>query len=138
MTYALIKSFLYLDLKPNDPRLQAALNWVLHHYQFEVNPGMPDGQEGQGLFFYLMNMSKSFDLAELTQLQLPNGQRTDWRTDLLPAILAQGTAISLADGSPGMTWINSAPRWGEGFPHLVTPYMVKALKRIAGSLAKQP
>ena len=47
MTYAMIKSFIYLDVQKDD-RLQSALNWAKHHYQFEVNPGMPEGQEKQG------------------------------------------------------------------------------------------
>ena len=56
--------------------------------------------------------------------------KTDWRHDLLNHIAQRATVVKLADGTDGATWINSAPRWGEGFPHLVTPYMVKALKRV--------
>lgn len=136
MTYQLIKSYLYLDLAPDDKRVQAALDWVRDHYQFEVNPGMPPGQEKQGLYYYLVNMSKTFDILGMeTVATLPEGFVRDWRADLFNALREDAHVIALdPDGATGAFWINDAQRWGEGIPQLTTAYALKALTRIHDSL----
>lgn len=130
MTYALISSYLVLDLKPDDQRVQAALGWVKSNYQFEVNPGMAKGKEGQGLFYYYVTMAKTFDLLDATVIELPGGKKADWRADLFAAIKSRAQ-----QGEGGKAfWINNADRWGEGMPQLVTAYTVGVLKRIHASL----
>ena len=139
MTYALISSYLTLDLAKDDPRVVAALNWVKQNYQFEANPGMPVGpdkngklREKQGLFYYYAAMAKTFDLLDAQGMELPNGKKADWRADLFAVIKAGALP---AEGGKGVFWVNqNADRWGEGFPHLTTAYMIKALKRIDASL----
>ena len=79
MTYQLIKSYIYLDLTPNDPRVLAALNWVRSNYQFDVNPGMPSGQAQEGLFYYYQTMAKTFDLLQTSTLTTSAGTQVDWR-----------------------------------------------------------
>ena len=49
MTYAGLKSFLYADLKKDDPRVQAAIRWISGNYTLEVNPGL---NNTQGLYYY--------------------------------------------------------------------------------------
>jgi len=137
MTYQLISSYVSLDLKPGDPRLDAALAWVTKHYQFDANPGIPadgKGKERQGLFYYYMAMAKTFDLLDQGLVKLPNGAQADWRADLFRAISGASTAITLPDGTPAVVWMNSADRWAEGIPHVTTGYLLKALKRIHQSL----
>lgn len=130
MTYALISSYLVLDLKPDDQRVQAALGWVKANYQFDVNPGMAKGKEGQGLFYYYVTMAKTFDLLDATTIELPGGRKVDWRADLFATIKSRAQ-----QGEGGKTfWINNADRWGEGMPQLVTAYTVGVLKRIHASL----
>lgn len=139
MTYALISSYLTLDLAKDDPRVVAALTWVKQNYQFDANPGMPVGpdkngklREKQGLFYYYAAMAKTFDLLDAQAMDLPNGKKADWRADLFAVIKAG--ALPGKDGK-GVFWVNqNAERWGEGFPHLTTAYMIKALKRIDASL----
>jgi squalene-hopene/tetraprenyl-beta-curcumene cyclase len=65
MTYALISSYLALELTPDDPRVAAALGWVKSNYQFDANPGMAAGKEQQGLFYYYTTMAKTFDICLL-------------------------------------------------------------------------
>ncbi|MCK6487997.1 MAG: terpene cyclase/mutase family protein [Planctomycetes bacterium] len=130
MTYALISSYLVLDLKPDDQRVQAALGWVKANYQFDANPGMAKGKEGQGLFYYYVTMAKTFDLLDATTIELPGGRKADWRADLFATIKSRAQ-----QGEGGKTfWINNADRWGEGMPQLVTAYTVGVLKRIHASL----
>lgn len=135
MTYALINSYIYLDLSPEDPRLQAALGWVRNNYQFVANPGMPSGQEREGLFYYYQAMSKTFDILDQQTMALPDGQEVDWRSDLYQAIKQRATVIDGPDGSPALAlWINDMPRWAEGIPHLTTAYILGCLSRIRNSL----
>ena len=132
MTYQLISSYVALDLKPGDPRVDAALGWVKKNYRFDVNPGMQPGKERQGLFYYYMAMAKTFDLLDQAALALPDGRSVDWRADLFQAIKKE--AAALPDGKQGVVWINSSDRWAEGMPQVTSGYLIKALKRIHASL----
>jgi squalene-hopene/tetraprenyl-beta-curcumene cyclase len=129
MTYALISSYIALDLTKDDPRVQAALAWAKDHYQFDVNPGMSTGKELQGLYYYYNVLGKTYDLIDATTLTLKDGRIVDWRADLFAAIKSRAKI----DGDKAY-WINSADRWTEGSPYLCTAYMLTALKRIYGSL----
>jgi squalene-hopene/tetraprenyl-beta-curcumene cyclase len=137
MTYQLISSYVALDLHAGDPRLDAALDWVKKHYQFDANPGLPKdgkGKERQGLFYYYMAMAKTFDLLDQGTLKLPDGREVDWRADLFKAIKDSATEAALPDGTKVVVWMNGADRWAEGIPHVTTGYLLKALKRIHQSL----
>ncbi len=134
MTYALISSYIALDVKPGDPRLDAALGWVKRNYRFDANPGMRAGKEKEGLFYYYGMMAKSFGLVGATTVEIPrDGAKAtvDWRADLFRALKDQ--AIAAPDGK-GVYWQNKADRWGEGLPALTTSYVVLALKRVHAAL----
>ncbi len=133
MTYALISSYLALDLKADDPRVTAALAWVKDNYRFDANPGMAAGKEQEGLLYYYAAMAKTFDTLDLTTFD-SKGKKVDWRADLFAAISERAVPAKLDDGREGIMWINSAKRWGEGLPHLATVYLVRALKSIHASL----
>ena len=132
MTYAMITSYIYLDLTPEDPRLKAALGWVSNNYQFAANPGMPAGQEREGLFYYYQAMAKTFDILEKAELTLPDGSKADWRSDLYHALNERATHL----GETGTIWINDMPRWAEGIPHLTTAYVLGVLARIEKGLGE--
>ncbi len=129
MTYALISSYLALELKPDDERLKAALDWVTRNYRFDGNPGMREGRELEGLFYYYAIMAKTFDTLDLKEVTLPDGTKADWRADLFAAISEKAIP---ADG--GVQWMNTEKRWGESLPHLATVYMLRALKAIHNEL----
>ena len=130
MTYAMITSYIYLELTPEDPRLKAALGWVSNNYQFAANPGMPTGQEREGLFYYYQAMAKTFDILDKVELTLPDGSKADWRSDLFTALSSRATAL----GPDDVMWINDMPRWAEGIPHLTTAYVLGVLARIGNGL----
>ena len=134
MTYALISSYLALDLRADDPRVAAALIWVKSNYQFDANPGMLAGKEQEGLLYYYAAMAKTFDMLDLTVIELKDGKKVDWRADLFAAISKRAVVVKLDDGREGIMWMNNAKRWGEGLPQLATIYLIKALKGIHASL----
>lgn len=134
MSYSLLSSYLTLELSPEDPRVVAALAWVKGAYQFDSNPGMASGKEMQGLFHYYTLMSRTFALLKTDTIDLGNGRIVDWRSDLFASITSKAQHLTLDDGNKAAFWINSAPRWAEGMPHLTTAYMLRALKAIASRL----
>ena len=131
MSYSLLSSYLTLQLSPEDPRVTAALAWVKNTYQFDTNPGMASGKELQGLFHYYTLMGRTFAMLKTDTLDLGNGRVVDWRGDLFASISAKAQHVDLDGGAKGAFWINSAPRWAEGMPHLTTAYMLRALKAVA-------
>ncbi len=134
MTYALISSYIALDLKADDQRVKAALEWVKRNYRFDANPGMVPDKARQGLFYYHMLAAKTFGLLAQGPMQLPDGRTVDWRVDLFEAIKAESKPVKLENGQSGVIWINDAERWGENIPHLTAGYQIRALKRIAFAL----
>ncbi|TVR43948.1 MAG: hypothetical protein EA402_08365 [Planctomycetota bacterium] len=132
MTYALISSYLSLDIPADDPRVRAALDWARANYQFDANPGMAARHASDGLYYYYLLMATTFDRVNTTTLDTPKGE-ADWRRDLMQTIRERARE---ADG--GVFWINESRRWGEGFPHLTSAYMLRALARIHDSLPETP
>lgn len=130
MTYALLASYVALDLQPGDARLVAAFDWIRAHYRVDGNAGMPAGRELDGLYYYQQVLARTFHISGTTTLTLADGRRVDWRTDLATAIAARAEPVRLANGEVSMRWRNRSPAWGEGEPVLATAYAVRALKRI--------
>jgi len=134
MTYALISTYLLLDLKRDDPRVQAAVGWLAGNYGFDANPGLGAGRERQGLFHSQALAARALDLLAGGPITLPDGRQADWRADLFAAVSAKAREAKLADGTTGAYWLNDEQRWGEGIPHLCTTYALRALKAIARNL----
>ena len=55
MTYAGLKSMIYCGVKPDDPRVKAAVTWAKKHYTLDENPGMADA----GLYYYYNLFAKA-------------------------------------------------------------------------------
>lgn len=134
MTYALISTYLLLDLGRDDPRVQAAVGWLAGNYGFDANPGMGQGRELHGLFHSHALAARALDLLDRPTLRLPDGREVDWRADLYAALKARAKDAPLPDGTSGAMWLNEAARWGEGLPHLCTAYAIRALKAVARKL----
>ena len=130
MTYNLITSFIYLQLDRDDPRMQAAFDWVTRNYTFDSNPGLAAERAREGLFYYYTMMAKTWNMVGTTTIELADGRRVDWRRDLFDAI--QERMIARDDAA---IWVNESRRWGEGFPNLVTAYMVTSLMHIHKSVS---
>lgn len=115
MTYAGLKSMIYAGLTPDDPRVQAAHKWIKEFYSLDENPGL--GQ--QGLYYYFQTFAKTLDTLGTERFEDASGTQHDWRQELATKLFAQ----QKQNGS----WVNSAERFLEGDPNLVTAYALMVL-----------
>ena len=117
MSYAGLLSFIYADVKKDDQRVVAALDWLKKNYTLKENPGM----ERAGLFYYYHLMTKALAAADVKTLETPNGQ-VDWASEVALKLIS----TQAGDGS----WVNDTARWMEKDPVLVTTYCVLSLEII--------
>ncbi|HEY3864346.1 MAG TPA: prenyltransferase/squalene oxidase repeat-containing protein [Verrucomicrobiae bacterium] len=122
MSYAGLLSYIYADLKPDDPRVVAALDWLRGNYTVEENPGM--GQAG--LYYYYELMAKALTFAGVDTLETAAGRKINWREELSLKLLN----LQHGDGS----WANDNGRWWEKDPILDTAYTVTALEIVESKL----
>ena len=116
MTYAGLLSFIYADVKKDDPRVAAALDWLTKNYTLEENPGL----EKQGYYYYLHLMTKGLAASGIKELTTADGKKVDW---------ARETALKLINLQQGNgAWANDTARWMEKDPVLVTSYALLALE----------
>jgi len=119
MTYAGFKSYLYADLKHDDPRVLAAMGWIKDNYTLTENPGV--GM--QGYYYYLITFSKAMRAygEPVLDVQEESGKmkKADWREDLIKALAAH----QKPDGSFEVL----DKRWMETDPILITSYSLNAV-----------
>ncbi|MGB9601396.1 MAG: prenyltransferase/squalene oxidase repeat-containing protein [Verrucomicrobiia bacterium] len=118
ISYAGLLSYIYANLKKDDPRVVAVYDWLKSNYTLDENPGM--GQEG--LFFYYHTMAKALSTYGVDELATKNGKKVNWRRELAMKLLN----LQKQDGS----WMNENNRWMEKDPILVTTYALIALEFI--------
>ena len=117
MTSAGLLSLLFAGVDKNDPRVQAAYNWIRANYTLETNPGTKDNA---AQFYYYNVFSKAMAAYDEPELKDTAGNVHDWRNDLATKL------ISLQD--PDGSWVNkTSTRWWEGDRNLVTAWSVIAL-----------
>jgi squalene-hopene/tetraprenyl-beta-curcumene cyclase len=116
-SYAGLLSYVYSDLKRDDPRVTAVLEWLGHNFNLAENPGM--GQ--QGLFYYFQLITKALTAADINALKTDKGL-VDWRREVALRLLT----MQKGDGS----WVNKNSRWWENDSMLVTSYCVITLEMI--------
>ncbi len=117
MTNAGLISLIYAGVDKNDPRIQAACDWIRKHYTLDDNPGAKDGQ---GLFYYYVTFAKA--MAAFGEDEVVDGQGNvhNWRNELASKLIS----LQADDGS----WVNDrSHRWWEGVKDLVTARSVIAL-----------
>jgi squalene-hopene/tetraprenyl-beta-curcumene cyclase len=122
MSYAGLLSYIYADLKFDDPRVIAAMDWLRGNYTVEENPGMGP----QGLFYYYALMAKALTFAGVDTLETRDGRKVNWREELALKLIN----LQHADGS----WANENGRWWEKDPILDTAYTVTAMEIIEAKL----
>ena len=115
MTYAGLKSMIYCGLKPDDPRVKAAVEWIAKHYDLDSNPGMGDA----GLYYYYHTFAKALTALGQDEFKDDKGEVHNWRRELIAALAAR----QQKDGS----WVNANARWLEEDANLVTGYALLAL-----------
>jgi squalene-hopene/tetraprenyl-beta-curcumene cyclase len=119
MTYAGMMSLIYADLKADDVRVKAAVDWVSQKFTVDENPGKGPA----GLYYYYHAMAKGLTAAGLKELTTKDGKKVDWKS----ALALKLATIQKPDGS----WSNEEEaRWMEKDPILATCYCVFALQFI--------
>jgi squalene-hopene/tetraprenyl-beta-curcumene cyclase len=118
MTYAGLKSMIYAGVKPDDPRVKAALGWLKKNYDLDTNPGMGDA----GLFYYYHTFAKALAALGQDKFVDEKGVEHDWRKELINELASR----QKPDGS----WVNENSRWLEGDASLVTGYALLALSYV--------
>jgi len=118
ISYAGLLSYIYADVKPSDPRVQAVMGWLRANYSLEENPGLGP----QGYFYYLHLMTKALTAAQVDGFDVKDGKKVDWRREVAMKLIN----LQKADGS----WQNDNGRWWEKDPNLVTAYAVLSLEMI--------
>jgi len=118
ISYAGLLSYIYADLKRNDPRVLAVFEWLRRNYTLNENPGLGP----QGIFYYYHTMTKALSLYGTGELELIDGQKIHWPKDLALKLIN----LQQRDGS----WSNDNGRWWEKDPALVTSYAVLALEML--------
>jgi squalene-hopene/tetraprenyl-beta-curcumene cyclase len=135
MTYALLKSYTLAGVKGDDPRVQAAVQWIQQNWDLATNPGsdpaLGEKVKYQGLFYYYMVLAQALDAAGLKTVTVPGpaddkGQPTALQVDWRLALRTQLEGMQRPDG----TWLNGKnDRWQEGMELLCTCYAMVALER---------
>lgn len=130
MTYALLKSYTLAGLKGDDPRVQAAIEWVRRNWTLALNPGadptMGEKAQYQGLYYYYMVLAQALRAAQVTTIQptAAEGQPAPAAIDWRQALRAHLASQQQKNGA----WVNGKNgRWMEGMELLCTCYALVAL-----------
>lgn len=122
ISYGGLLSYIYAQLKKDDPRVQAVFHWLTENFTLEENPGMGP----QGLYFYFHTMAKALANYGVEELELKDGRKIPWRKELALRLMN----LQRADGS----WMNDNARWWEKDSALVTAYGVIVLEIVRRGL----
>jgi squalene-hopene/tetraprenyl-beta-curcumene cyclase len=122
MTYAGLLSYIYADLKSDDPRVTSALDWLRGNYTVDENPAMGP----QGLYYYYVLMAKALTFAGVDILETKDGRKVNWREELALKLIN----LQKADGF----WANDNGRWWEKDPILDSAYAITAMEIIENKL----
>ena len=128
MTYAGLKSMIYAGLTKDDPRVQAAWDWITQNWTLDENPGMKldDPAKAQhGMYYYYHTLGRALNAYDEPIITDPQGNKHDWRAELI----AKTAELQKPDGS----WVGDQ-RWMENNPVLVTAYVVLALQEAQADL----
>jgi squalene-hopene/tetraprenyl-beta-curcumene cyclase len=123
MTFALLRCYHLAGIGLDDGRVQDAVRWIERNWTLDHNPGMPEDQKYQGLYYMYATMGKALPLAGIDTVDVPGKGKLDWRKELSAELLKR----QKEDGS----WKNEASRWWEGDPILATVYALTALEGCA-------
>ena len=120
MTYAGLLSFIYAEVRRDDPRVASAFDWAERHWTLEENPGMG----AEGLYYFYNVLAKGLAAYGRDEIRLPDGQILRWREELIRKLIS----LQKIDPQTGQGyWVNDAGRWWEADPVLVTSYSLLAL-----------
>ena len=126
MTYDGMMRLLHEDPQPNDPRVDAMLDWAERGWSLETNPG----RDTAGLFYFWQAMVKCLAVSgEETIVPLQGGASIHWREEFVKKLISlQHVDAQKKTGY----WINENPTYMENDPVLVTAYAMLSLEAALG------
>jgi hypothetical protein len=120
MTYSGFKSYLYANLAKDDPRVTAAVRWILSNYTLAENPGLGT----DGYYYYLVVFGRAMEAygTPVLPVRTESGaaRSARWQADLV----ARLSELQNEDGS----FRSVDDRWMEDNPVLITAYALNALQ----------
>ncbi|MDR3401672.1 MAG: terpene cyclase/mutase family protein [Chthoniobacter sp.] len=122
ISYAGLLSYIYADLKQDDPRIVGAFDWLQKNYTLEENPGLGRA----GLYYYYHLAAKGLATSKIREMPTADGKKVDWAHDMALKLIN----LQAGNGS----WVNDTARWMEKDPVLVTAYSVITLEIIYNQL----
>lgn len=120
MTYAGFKSMLYANVRRDDPRVVACLNWIRRNYTLDSNANMPGRHAQEGLYYYYYVFAKALQAWGEPVITDAAGTPHNWRIELCRKLIS----LQQSDGS----WINERDRWLESDPNYVTGLTVISMQ----------
>ena len=121
MTSAGLLSLLLCGADKQDPRVQAAFNWIRNNYTLDTNAGT--GLK-DGLYYYYYAYAQAMAAMGEPVIVDGSGRRHNWRNELVEKLLS----LQSPDGS----WINGeSNRWMQDNRSLVTAFTLNALNYAA-------
>ena len=129
MTYALLKAYTLAGVKRDDPRVQAAVQWIGANWDLSGNPGNYDGKDEKakfhGQFYGYLLLAQALEAAKLDEVQTRGDGGKPVAVAWRPALKKQLESLQQQDGS----WVNQqSERWFENVPLLCTSYALVALE----------
>lgn len=126
MSYAGLKSFLYMNVSKDDPRVQSAFRWVRDNFTLDENRNIgPDG-----LYYYYLTMAKALTLYGEPVIKTTDGAEHHWARELSDKLLS----LQRADGS----WSNTqSSRWKEDDAVMVSAFAIRTLTLCLEELKRQ-
>lgn len=115
MSFAGLKSLMFTKAKKDDPRVQAAWDWVRKNYDFDQHPGMGT----TAYFYYLQTAAAALEAFGEAHVPDAKGRKRSWSKDLVVKLMAQQNK----DGA----WVNKNRKYWEGNPVLATARAVSTL-----------
>ena len=127
MSYAGLKSFLYMNVDKKESRVQSAWKWVKDNYTLEENKNIG----ADGLYYCYLTMAKALAVYGEPIVETSDGKKHDWARELEAKLLSQ----QLADGS----WKNTrSGRWREDDNVMVTAFAIRTLAICRDFAEKHP
>ncbi|MCZ7646956.1 MAG: terpene cyclase/mutase family protein [Planctomycetota bacterium] len=127
MSYAGLKSFLYMNVSKDDDRVKSAWRWVQQNYTLEENRNIGS----DGLYYYYMTMAKALAAYGEPAIETPDGKQHAWARELTEKVLS----LQRRDGS----WQNTvSPKWMENDSVLVSAYALRTLAICRKFLSEHP
>jgi squalene-hopene/tetraprenyl-beta-curcumene cyclase len=123
ISYQGFKSLLYAGLGKDDPRVKGVYAWIRKHWSLDCNPNIPTKRSQQGMYFYYLVFARTLRAWGVDEIPaIGSDKKYNWREELIDALAKR----VCKNGS----WFNSADRWAEGSPVLITAYEVLALEEV--------